>query len=116
MSVPIERWGRDHESTLLYMESVCVDHRGVPDIRRMRCDPRRHPGLAHEVSRLLGPCPPTRLKDGELLNHDDWDCVDDMVTAGVLVLRGTGMQPEVELTTAGWGLAHTLRRKRAGAA
>lgn len=39
-------WGRDHWSTLAFIETLCVDHHGgLSDKHRrnMRCNPERHP-------------------------------------------------------------------------
>ncbi len=75
----LESFGKDHWTTFMYLEMCCVEYKGVPDdLRRMRCDPKRHPLLAH--ADLLGVLHdggkyPTRLKGGvELQDHDDWDC------------------------------------------
>lgn len=86
--VPIELWGKDHWSTLAYLETRCVDHGGIIHLPQMRCDNARHPMLAHV--RNLGPSKcPTRLADGvDLENHDDWDCVFDMIEVGLLKMTG----------------------------
>lgn len=57
-------WGRDHWSTLAYIETRIVDHSGVPSREHMRCDPKRHPLLAHDGSRGGSPSP-TRLTGGK---------------------------------------------------
>ena len=31
MNIPYTRWGKDHWNTLLYLESRCVDNKGVVD-------------------------------------------------------------------------------------
>jgi hypothetical protein len=76
----------------------------------MRCDKKRHPLYAH----IEGKCPPTRYRLGELKNHDDWDCVADLVTSGLLLSVGTGMHPKYELSPLGWQVAMLLRQHRAG--
>lgn len=116
--VPPKLWGRDHTSTLLYVETRCVDYQGVIGAVHMRSWPGRP--LRGDVG---GPVPsavggrrgvPTRLADGtELSEHDDWDCVEDMVAAGLIKWEGTGMQPILVLTDKGWRVAHRLRRLRA---
>lgn len=110
--IPIEAWGRDHNSTLLYAETRAVDHRGwLPyDDPRMRMD-RRYP---------------TRLNNGvEVHGHTDFDCLADAQAAGLLtyddnavpegstsgkVLRHPGL---VVFTDEGWIYAAELRRKKA---
>lgn len=122
---PIHRWGRDHWTVLLLIETICVDKRGEPDLRRFRTNPARHPGLLSPDVRIAGggwePKYATRLRteDGLVLgsqpdpDHDDWDCVEDLVEAGMVVWGGTGMHPIFQLTDSGWDLAGRLRRHRA---
>ena len=97
---PIAEWGRDHWSTLMYIETRVVDHRGILERQHMRCCTKRHPQFTHQACR--GP-----------IAHDDWDCVDDMVEAGLLEWHGTGIHPVFALTEKGWAMAHALRRFRA---
>lgn len=114
--VPKESWGRDHESTLLYVETRCVDHGGKPERAQMRTNRRLHPGLASADYPNVRVSPPTRLADGSVLvDHDDWSCVDDMAAAGLVQNIGTGINPLWRLTDAGWAEAGRLRRKRAEA-
>lgn len=88
--VPMERWGQDHWSTLGYLECRIVDHKGRISHAHMRCHGRRHPimfaakgnlGMVGDGSQF-----PTRLRDGELADHDDYDCVDDMIAAGLVTV------------------------------
>jgi hypothetical protein len=112
-----EMFGRDHETTLLYIETRCVDYGGIVMREHMRCDVERHPLLAHSTTRHVHPpeaCPSTRLADGSLLSqHDDWDCVDDMIACGWIVEAGGVTEPRFMLTDAGFDEAHRLRRERA---
>jgi hypothetical protein len=108
--VSVVHFGRDHYSTLLYVEARVVDHRGRPNIRNMRCDAKRHPQFNHLPPGVGGESP-TRLANGDLLSdHDDWDCVQDMVAAGWIEEGGTGLQPVWRLTPSGWAAAHNRRR------
>lgn len=102
-----DRFGKDHNSTLIYVESRVVDHGGWlwgPHLR-----PRD----------VLYP---TRLADGEEIQmHSDLDCIEDMVMAGWIVIRDEMEPPprvefvmRVGLTDAGWEAAHRLRRRKAG--
>jgi hypothetical protein len=105
----LETFGQDHWSTFGYIETRIVDHRGVPDLRHMRCDKDRHPFKAH----VEGPTPPTRLRDGtELPDHDDWDCLDDLVLAGLLESTGTAVNPTFKLTDEGHRIAALLRKHK----
>lgn len=118
--IPPEQWGRDHRSLLLYLETICVDHSGVVGFENgrgfshMRCDATRHPYRGGDPYRGEHQPGPTRLADGtKLQDHDDWDCLDDLEAAGLVENVGTGANPVVKLTAAGWTEAHRLRRTRA---
>lgn len=106
--IPLEQWGRDHWSTFAYIDTRCVDFKGIPDPRRMRCDPDLHPHLAHAGS--SGPKYPTRLRGGvERHGHDDWSCLDDAEAEGLLENIGTGLHRQYKLTHRGRALVHLLR-------
>jgi hypothetical protein len=104
-AVPLARWGKDHWSALLYVEDAWVNHQGSLDADHMRTDRARHqalflsgyrarvgfnaPGGGAFATRLK---PERRREDGtwgvqELAGHDDWDCLDDMIRAGVVEVR-----------------------------
>jgi hypothetical protein len=107
-------FGRDHWTTLLYLEHCITDHQGEPEREKMRCSVKRHPMLA--APHHTEPCHPTRLRDNVLLDsHDDWDCAHDMVNAGWLEELGTSMHPRFQLTDLGWQVAGAVRRLRAEA-
>lgn len=109
--IPVEAWGRDHNSTLLYAETRAVDHHGwlPPDDRHMR--------VARDT--------PTRLHNGvEIHGHTDYDCLKDAEAAGFLAYREDATPPGVnddrlgfvKFTEQGWIYVHNLRRRRAEAA
>lgn len=93
---PIERWGRDHWSTLLYVEARAVDHSGQLRVANMRTLIDTHPDLIEINGRTHGheaPKYPTRLRDdGEIEGHDDWDCIDDMIAADVVTVDGDQLE------------------------
>lgn len=126
--VPIQRWGQDHWSTLAYLETRAVDAKGAIDNRRMRCNARLHRHLAHWYGTDLpvqdGARYPTRLAEGELIQHDDWSCLEDMVSAGFLrawwrpvphhpVRPFGGHEARIELTVLGQDVAAALRQYKA---
>jgi hypothetical protein len=90
--VGVERFGKDHYSTLLYIETRAVDHKGMLNHDNMRCDADRHPFLAQATKRSLAFPPsatkyPSFLRGGEhLADHDDYDCADDLVAAGMVTV------------------------------
>jgi hypothetical protein len=89
-------FGRDHWTTLAYIESVMADCGGF----QLGLDPRmrsnrRNFRVMSEVSRPkrakntsvaarpMSPDDGSRLKDGQLVRgHDDWNCVDDFAAVG----------------------------------
>ncbi len=84
------RFGHDHWSTFAYVETRTVDHRGTIDHDQMRCNSSRHPVMRSAKTGFLaasgdGSRYPTQLAgDEELPGHDDYDCLDDLIAAGLL--------------------------------
>jgi len=98
--VPVELFGKDHWSTFAYVETRATDHRGVLDHDRMRCSAARHPMMmqakrpqlghvdaARFATRLKGAATGTRFAIVDLADHDDYDCLDDLIDAGLLTVR-----------------------------
>lgn len=110
--IPIADWGRDHWSTFAYIETRIVDHKGVPQREHMRCNNKIHGQFGHR-----GGCSslyPTKLREGEATDHDDWSCLDDAEAAGLLENISTGLHPVYKLTERGFAVAGQLRRHKAG--
>lgn len=98
--IPVEFWGKDHYSTLAYIETVMVDCGGfeVGVDPRMRSNRRnfrvlmdgnrkpRRPGSSRwQMAVAMEPKHSSYLKNGATSeNHDDWCCVQDMVGAGLV--------------------------------
>jgi len=103
--VSVDRWSKDHWSLLAYIETLCVDlnegHEARIGAERLRCNPNRHPGQAGVAQKGIGwnssygtrlqgffddkgtGTPEDKEKAGlQLTTHDDWDCLNDLVTAG----------------------------------
>ena len=111
------RWAKDHWSTLAYIDTRIVDYGGRIDHAHMRCHLSRHPQFVSIDPRgevRDGARYPTRLRDGELKDHDDWDCVEDLIAAGLLEWNGTGIHPVFALTPRGLTVAQRLREHKAG--
>lgn len=106
--IPMSEWGKDHWSTLAYLETRAVDHSGLIDNRHMRCNPRLHRIFAHSGS-FSGKEYPTRLKRSELENHDDWSCVEDMVSAGLIEAWFSESRGKIKFTDYGQSVANLLR-------
>lgn len=97
--VSVEHFGRDHWSTLLYVECVATDCQGfqVGLDPRMRSNRRtfrmlqsfrkpKRAGLSHPDHAIaMSPEHGSRLCDGSVLaRHDDWCCIQDLAHAGML--------------------------------
>lgn len=96
--IPIESWGRDHNSTLLYAETRAVDHGG-----KLKSDDP-HMRMSCEY--------PTRLNNGvSVVRHNDYDCLTDAQHAGLLTWKED--EEIVRFTAEGWAYVHSLRRQRA---
>lgn len=108
--VPVSDFGKDHWSTFAYIECCVVDCKGILNNGRMRCIKNRHPFYDHGHD--ASACP-TLLKGAELRNHDDWDCVDDLIVAGLVEAVGSTMNPVFALTDLGRKVAAELRAHKA---
>lgn len=91
--VPMARWSKDHWSTLAYVETRLVDHRGLIAAAQMRTDHSRHMSFVGAVNggdaHGRYPTRLRRLIDGEpneVPDHDDWDCLLDCVAAELLTI------------------------------
>lgn len=120
-----EKWGRDHLSTLLYMETRLCDYGGlkiVPDPRmrtkrrmfrlfseKFKSSHRRD--IAHMI--VMDKKHGSRLKDGEILDsHDDWDCLQDMAKHGLITPDEESFDLGVSLsfTELGYHIVYLLRK------
>ncbi len=108
----VEVFGKDHWSTFGYLETRIVDHRGEPNRNHMRCHADRHPLMVGGAGDASGY--PTVLRGGATLaHHDDWDCADDLIAAGLLVNLGSAIHPQYALTMRGRVVASELRDHKA---
>jgi len=123
MNIPIEQWGKDHWSTLAYIETCIVDQQVVADIggldkRKMRCNPKTHPHWAHlpdwshdNGTRLKGYKSKEETPDLLLPTHDDWDCVEDMEAENLVMICSVA-NCWVSLTNEGRDIASQLREHK----
>jgi hypothetical protein len=116
--VPIALFGKDHWSTFAYIETRIVDGgfriTGDPKMRTCRRCWRiaNHGKLRH---RTIVSVYPTRLRDGRLADlHCDWDCVQDLIVAGLLATSGdVDLGKAITLTDAGFKAIAALREHKA---
>ena len=113
--IPMSKWGKDHWSTLAYLETLAVERSGlaIPENARMRTNEIRHPhllGTGFMVGSMGGSKYPTKLKEGEVKGHDDWDCVDDAIEEGLIEDVGTGLNRAYKFTKLGKEVMAKLRQ------
>lgn len=128
--IPMNQWGKDHWSTLAYLETVMVDCAGfqVGADPRMRSNRRNARVMREQCARpkrsahrwspcvVMNPEHGTRLNDGKVLsNHDDWMCVQDMAEAGLFTVGVDGVEPgqTLHLSPRGLELCAQLRAHKA---
>lgn len=121
-------WGKDHWSTLAYIESVMTDCGGfemgldprmrsnrrnyrvmneVPLPKRTRKASTRHYGAP------LGPGDGSVLSDGQCVTgHDDWNCLEDMASVGFFNIGILGLAPGKVLKFSPLGLAVSSRLRQ----
>ena len=107
-AAPMHLWGKDHWSTLAYIETRIVDR------EHMRANPDLHPFFVNRAARSTDRKYPTRLNDGsELHPHDDWSCLDDCEAVGLVENIGTGVNRAYRLTEEGERCTAALRKHKA---
>lgn len=131
-NVPMERWGKDHFTTLLYLETRAVDYRGEVAPEKMRTSRRnwRLAGRVHRSVNIMGKDEyPTRLRPTQseratfdsvdlLGGHDDWECMFDMAEAGLLTFevaderRSYPLKVTVKMTDKGREECKEARKRR----
>lgn len=122
-------FGRDHWTTLAYIESVMTDCAGfqLGADPRMRSNRRNHRVMS-EVPRpkrakmsssvaaqLMSPDDGSRLKNGQVVRgHDDWNCVEDFAAVGFFDLGPNGLGPgkTLRFSPLGKAVAARLRQHR----
>ena len=121
-NIAIKDFGKDHWSLLAYCEYRSVNHNNKLDISHLNC---KHPAIATTPlgQNMWKPEYGTRLngyflKDGKkdetkhLLDHDDFDCLDDLEAAGLLKNVGTMIAPYAELTNKGFKIMTLLNKHK----
>lgn len=128
--VSMSRWGKDHWSTLAYIETVMVNCEGfqVGSDPRMKANrrnfrvlaqecpnPRRATRSAPSLAMVMRPEHATRLRDGTVMpNHDDWECLQDFAAEG-LFAGAAQVEPKktLQFSARGLALAADLRAYKA---
>jgi len=121
-NIAIEDFGKDHWSLLAYCEYRVINHSNELDITHLRCK-----NLAIATTPLgqnmWKPEYGTRLngyflendkvdETKRFLDHDDFDCLDDLEVAGLLRNVGTMIAPYAELTDKGFKIMSLLNKHK----
>lgn len=104
------QFGKDHWSTLLFLETQIVDKQFPIDLNRLRINSNKRPfrncspfGWKDNYS--------TILKNGEQeIGHDDIDVVNDLEDFGYLKNNGTNINIYPRLTDKGHAISSALRK------
>ena len=111
----MDKWGCDHWSVLVYIESLCVEGMngyGKPDHRRIQTNENRHPEFLVADSPRDGSGFGIWLRDGVVLpgpDYDGWDCLEDAEREGLIENVGTGFTPVFKMTVLGNKVVSMLR-------
>jgi hypothetical protein len=118
-------FGKDHWSLLAYVETRCVDYKGILDKKHLRIKNEiDKSGSDYYFSqtewkpeygtRLFGYFKEDGTKDKhrQLKNHDDLDCLEDLEDAGLIENIGTGLHPAVKLRKLGIAVTSQLREHK----
>lgn len=108
----LSTFGKDHWSTLLFLETQIVDKAFPIDMRRLR---------VNEIKRAFSNNTPiqwqdsysTKLKDGSIVSgHDDIDVIDDLEEVGLIKNNGTHLNIYPLLTDKGWKVCEAIRKHK----
>lgn len=109
--IPMVLWGKDHWTTLTYMETVMVEcggfqvgldprmrsHRVHYRVMYQKCRRPKRPSPQY-AGVVMRPEHSTILNDGQQVpNHDDWCCIQDIAHEGLLTIPVDHIQPKIEL-------------------
>jgi len=121
----IQQFGKDHWSLFGYIGTRVADYGGRLDLIHLRI---KNPALQQNIlgTMMWKPKYGTRLKgywnkDGSInsslliLDHDDYDCLDDLEEAKLIKSFGSGLNPVYKLTKFGAKVhSQLLLHKQAG--
>ena len=106
--IPPSEWGKDHWGVLLYLETCCVDKRGIPDFRRIQCNENRHPWY---YAGQPGKNWPIRLTNNrQIVEYDEWDCIKDLEFYGFVQSIGSTTNPQFLMGDLGHKMVGVLRK------
>lgn len=118
-TVPPSSFGKDHFSVLAYAETRCVDFKAQVDPNHLRTNLERTT-ITQMRRTNPGKNYPSNIRGGIVQNHDDWDCLGDLIAADWLTASfGAGSSEQqaatgtYSLTPSGAAMAARLRAHKA---
>jgi len=107
------QFGKDHWSTLAFLETQIVEKQFPIDLKRMRVNDSKR-GFKNGNGMGWQDRWSTVLKDGSIASgHDDIDVIDDLEKYGYLKNNGTHINIYPELTKKGFAVCHAIRKHKA---
>lgn len=118
MNITESKFGKDHWSTLAFLETQIVEKIFPIDLRRMRVNDSKRAFRNGASIQQLGICKwqnswSTKLKDGTvILGHDDIDVLDDLEDVGYIKNNGTHINIYPLLTDKGRKVCESIRKHK----
>lgn len=109
--VEMDKWSKDHWGLLAYVETRCVDFKGKLERTHLRCNENKHPLQKGGINPPWQTDYSTRLKEGTIEGHDDWDCLEEMEDAGLIEIISM-INGFVEITEKGIKVTHRIRKHK----
>lgn len=129
-NIPVEKFGKDHWSLLVYIETRVVDHnkaKNIGDIDKdhLRCNENVRPTMLglRQAAAIKNGTLSWSSKDGTILksengeqqqlkDHDDWDCLEDLEKTGFIEIISLA-NCFIEITEKGLETAAAIRKHKA---
>lgn len=115
--IPFSNWGRDHWSTLAFIETVMVEKGSFPIMgdARMRSNRRNFRVMPAANAMCMDLESGSLLADGTTVKgHDDWCCIQDFAAEGLLdkAQEEIDIGETIKFSDLGISIAHKLREHK----
>lgn len=112
-----QQFGKDHWSTLAFLETQIVDKNFPIDLKRLRVNDTKRAfsngASFHEKISMWSNDYSTKLKDGSRESgHDDIDVIDELEEKGYIKNNGTHINIYPLLTDKGWKVCNAIREHK----
>lgn len=109
--IPMNKWGRDHWSTLAFVATVMAD-RGqfvMTGDARMRSNRKNFQAMPSTNGIVMRKEHGSRLSDGSSVeDHDDWCCIQDFAAEGLLTVEEIDVGERFRFSNKGQALVTSL--------